>query len=232
MTLRKATLSGPKSSPAAMSLSASARPTRRTTSSPPAERTASATSVGMPSDSICALTCSRKAAGEIFDAIVRALCKASESDRAASGLAKDIEAAGFGRADAVRLLRKLADSLNRLHIGTLDSFIVSVIRAFPAELGVRGEFRVMDSEGAYAVNARRQVLRTIYNRVILIGENESVAKITKTFSLSVESVASIQLSVQGSDLGDYPLATYTKISEELQERLLALLLACQCASRR
>ena len=67
----------------------------------------------------------------------------------------------------------------------------------------------------------RDTLRTIYNRVILIGENESVAKITKTFSISVESASSIAVSIQGSDLGDFPLATYTKVSEDIQARLLA-----------
>lgn len=67
----------------------------------------------------------------------------------------------------------------------------------------------------------RDTLRTIYNRVILIGENEAVAKITKTFSISVESVSSIAVSIQGSDLGDFPLTIYTKVSEDIQARLLA-----------
>ena len=66
----------------------------------------------------------------------------------------------------------------------------------------------------------RDTLRTIYNRVILVGENEAVPKITKTFSISVESVSSIAVSIQGSDLGDFPLATYTKVSDEIQSRLL------------
>jgi hypothetical protein len=67
----------------------------------------------------------------------------------------------------------------------------------------------------------RDTLRTIYNRVMLIGENESVAKITKTFSVGVETGSSIALSVQASDLGDYPLATYTRATEDIQARLLA-----------
>jgi hypothetical protein len=67
----------------------------------------------------------------------------------------------------------------------------------------------------------RDTLRTIYNRVILIGENEAVPKITKTFSIGVESVSSIAVSIQGSDLGDFPLTIYTKASDEIQSRLLS-----------
>ncbi len=67
----------------------------------------------------------------------------------------------------------------------------------------------------------RDTLRTIYNRVMLIGENEAVPKITKTFSVSVETSSTIALSVQASDLGDFPLATYTRASEDIQARLLA-----------
>jgi len=67
----------------------------------------------------------------------------------------------------------------------------------------------------------RDTLRTIYNRVILIGENEAVPKITKTFSIGVESASSIAVSIQGSDLGDFPLATYTKVSDEIQSLLLS-----------
>ncbi len=67
----------------------------------------------------------------------------------------------------------------------------------------------------------RDTLRTIYNRVMLIGENEAVPKITKTFSVGVETTSTIALSVQASDLGDFPLATYTRASEDIQARLLA-----------
>ena len=66
----------------------------------------------------------------------------------------------------------------------------------------------------------RDTLRTIYNRVILIGENEAVPKITKTFSIGVDSISAIAVSIQGSDLGDFPLATYTKVSDEIQAQLL------------
>jgi hypothetical protein len=67
----------------------------------------------------------------------------------------------------------------------------------------------------------RDTLRTIYNRVMLVGENEAVPKITKTFSVSVETTSTIALSVQASDLGDFPLATYTRASEDIQAKLLA-----------
>jgi hypothetical protein len=56
---------------------------------------------------------------------------------------------------------------------------------------------------------------------MLIGENEAVPKITKTFFISVESASSIALSVLGSDGGDFPLEMYTKVSDDIQARLLS-----------
>lgn len=104
---------------------------------------------------------------------------------------------------------------------------LSLSSAGPEKIGSIVDFqpqsrRVSISSGdTQEVYIWRDTLRTIYNRVILIGENEAVPKITKTFSIGVESVSSIAVSIQGSDLGDFPLTTYTKVSDEIQSRLLA-----------
>ena len=63
-------------------------------------------------------------------------------------------------------------------------------------------------------------LRTIYNRLFAIGENETVRQISKTFSLTVETASTLSLSVQGSDPGETPARRYTKVSEEIEARLL------------
>lgn len=118
---------------------------------------------GVPADRICALTFSRKAAGEMFESIVERLCRSADDGRE---LALTREASGFPdltHADCVRLLRELTSALHRLHIGTLDSFMVSIVRAFPLELGVPPEFSLMDAEGVDAVEVRRQVLDRVFD---------------------------------------------------------------------
>jgi ATP-dependent exoDNAse (exonuclease V) beta subunit len=100
---------------------------------------------GVDADRICALTFSRKAATEIFDSIVATLVKATRSPLAArtTGLQAGLE--GMTQLEAIRLLRNLVSRLHRVQIGTLDSFIVSVLRAFSAELGVPSDFTLLDS---------------------------------------------------------------------------------------
>jgi ATP-dependent helicase/nuclease subunit A len=118
---------------------------------------------GVAPDRICALTFSRKAAGEIFESIVDRLCRSALDERE---LALTREASGvpeLTRPGCVLLLRALTASLHRLHIGTLDSFMVSVVRAFPLELGVPPEFSLMDSEGVDAAEVRRGVLEQVFD---------------------------------------------------------------------
>lgn len=118
---------------------------------------------GVAPERICALTFSRKAAGEIFDSIVGYLWKASDDAGVAArtGCLIDMPSAG---PDVFRgLLRVFLDSLHRLHIGTLDSFIISVVRAFPGELGVASEFTIVDGESPAAEDLRFEVLRGIFD---------------------------------------------------------------------
>ncbi len=118
---------------------------------------------GVPPDRICALTFSRKAAGEIFDSIVGYLCEASATIEAAASTAIHVERDELGTDDFGKLLRTFLNNLHRMHIGTLDSFMIGVVRAFPAELGIPAEFQVMDSEGAQATETRNQILERIFD---------------------------------------------------------------------
>jgi ATP-dependent helicase/nuclease subunit A len=86
---------------------------------------------------ICALTFSRKAAGEIFESILRYLAQYAASDE---GAQLGTERLGLNpplsRSDFLDLLRLLIARMPRLHVGTLDSFIIGIVRAFPLELGL------------------------------------------------------------------------------------------------
>ena len=117
---------------------------------------------GVGSDRIAALTFSRKSAGEIFDSVVKYLCAAADSDEQAAETAAQIGLPALQAVDFRRLLRGLLDRLHRLHIGTLDSFFVGVVRTFPIELGLSVEPTLMDD--AEALGAKQEVLRLIFDR--------------------------------------------------------------------
>jgi len=118
---------------------------------------------GIPPDRIAAFTFSRKAAGEIFDSIVKYLCEASLTEKAAVRTAELIGKPDFRRKDFIRLLRRFLSDLHRLYIGTLDSFTVSVLGSFPMELGISSGFKLMEGEGAIARSAQQEVLGSIFN---------------------------------------------------------------------
>ena len=118
---------------------------------------------GVEPDRIAALTFSRKAAGEIFDSIVKYLHEAASSEEQARQMGERIYTPEVGQDDYLRLLRRLLNSLHRLHVGTLDSFSVGIIQTFPMELGISMDFQVLDDDGAEAKRVRQEVVDRIFN---------------------------------------------------------------------
>lgn len=111
---------------------------------------------GEAADSICALTFSRKAAGEIFDNIAGYLIKASTDPVQAACTAGAMGVEGMSCSDFQALLRQFLNQIHRLNIATLDSFMLSVVRAFPAELGLPGDISVFsenDPQGQTLLNS-------------------------------------------------------------------------------
>ncbi len=124
---------------------------------------------GESPDRICALTFSRKAAGEIFDAIVGRLCEsildpaerattAANIARQAPGLTPPGEAREY-----MTLLRRVLDQAHRLRVGTLDSFLLGIARAFPMELGLPPDIRPMDNAGGEARALRQRLLMRLFD---------------------------------------------------------------------
>jgi len=118
---------------------------------------------GVSPDRIIALTFSRKAAGEIFDSVVKYLCDASSSPEQARRTGDLIGKPAFREQDFLRLLRSLLVSIHSLHISTLDSFTVGILRSFPMELGIPSAFQIMDNDSGEAKAASRKVLSLIFN---------------------------------------------------------------------
>ncbi len=115
---------------------------------------------GAPPERIAALTFTRKAAGEFFDEILKKLAGAAGDEAAAQQLAAAIGVPALRPADFLRLLRQVTDTMHRLSLGTLDSFFARVVRAFPLELGLGGDFEILQEHAAR--QERRRVLRRMF----------------------------------------------------------------------
>jgi ATP-dependent exoDNAse (exonuclease V) beta subunit len=115
---------------------------------------------GAPPERIVALTFTRKAAGEFFDGILGKLATAAGDEAEAERLAAAIGRPELRAKDFLRLLRAVIDALHRLRLGTLDSFFAQVAQAFPYELGLAGDFEVI--EGHAARLERERALRQLF----------------------------------------------------------------------
>ena len=82
---------------------------------------------GVKPQDIVALTFSRAAAGEIFERFVSLLANGAATNAA----------------DAA-LLRSVLATQHLSQIGTLDSFLMRIVRAFPLELGLIGDMTIID----------------------------------------------------------------------------------------
>jgi len=116
--------------------------------------------LGAKPERIAALTFTRKAAGEFFDEILKKLAGAAADETVAKKLAAEIGVPALHAADFLKLLRGMTEAMHRLNLGTLDSFFARVVRAFPLELGLAGDFEVLQEHAARL--ERRRVLRRMF----------------------------------------------------------------------
>ena len=102
---------------------------------------------GEAPDRILALTFTRKAAAEflqkLFGRLAGAACHPAELDRLRAELGDPDLTPDQCRA----WLRQLTAALPRLSMGTMDGFFGRIVRAFPFELGLGREFRLLDEAG-------------------------------------------------------------------------------------
>ena len=117
---------------------------------------------GAPPERIVALTFTRKAAGEFFDEILNKLARAARDPKEAVRIAADIGEPQLGPADFLKMLRAMVGAMHRLALGTLDSFFAKVVRAFPLELGLGGDFEILQEHGVQL--ERQRVLRQLFAR--------------------------------------------------------------------
>ncbi|MFA6961318.1 MAG: UvrD-helicase domain-containing protein [Opitutaceae bacterium] len=117
---------------------------------------------GAPPERIVALTFTRKAAGEFFDEILNKLARAALDPKEAQRIGANIGEPQLMAADFLRMLRAMVTAMHRLSLGTLDSFFAKVVRAFPLELGLGGDFEILQEHGVQL--ERQRVLRQLFAR--------------------------------------------------------------------
>jgi len=126
---------------------------------------------------IVAVTFTRKAAGEFFDSILVKLAKASSDEKFARSLLGDESVdpevvndplrpimSRLTQADFRQLLRCFITSMPRLFLGTLDSFFSAILRSFPAEFGLAGDFEILS--GHQGSVERERVYRIVFQRTL------------------------------------------------------------------
>ncbi len=116
--------------------------------------------LGVPPDHIVALTFTRKAAGEFFARILTRLAGAAGSEELACELSASLAVRPLASADFRRLLREVVAGMHRLRLGTLDGFFAQILRAFPYEFGLAGDFTVPSAE--LAVLDRQRVFGRLF----------------------------------------------------------------------
>lgn len=126
--------------------------------------------LGAKPDRIVALTFTRKAAGEFFDEILKKLAHAASDLSYAKQLAAEIEHPGLEADRFLGMLRAVVDAMHRLQLGTFDGFFARIARNFPLELGLSGEFEILQEHAAKV--ERTRVLRRMFERAGELGEGQ------------------------------------------------------------
>jgi ATP-dependent helicase/nuclease subunit A len=117
---------------------------------------------GAAPERIAALTFTRKAAGEFFDEILGKLARACEDGAFAARLAAELGAPAVPASTFRALLRSVVEAMPRLSLGTMDAFFARIVRAFPLELGLGGDFEILQDHAARL--ARRRACDRLFAR--------------------------------------------------------------------
>lgn len=162
--------------------------------------------LGAKPERIVALTFTRKAAGEFFDEILKKLASAAGDPKRAQQLANEIEVPKMGCAEFLILLRQVVDVMHRLKLGTFDGFFARIAKNFPLELGLAGDFEMLESHAEQV--ARGLVMRQMFAR------NGPVSGAQKEF------IEAFKLATFGTD-DKRPGARLNQFIEQYQETYLS-----------
>ena len=136
---------------------------------------------GTEPERIVALTFSRLAAGEIFNSFIERLARAAADPKVAAE-----ESERMGRPLTVAdFAAKLRLAIARQHlslIGTLDSFLMRVVRMIPLELGLEGEISVMSDYQSPVARMR------LVGEMLMLESDDAKAVFREAFRLAFGTV--------------------------------------------
>jgi ATP-dependent exoDNAse (exonuclease V) beta subunit len=115
---------------------------------------------GEPPEKILALTFTRKAAAEFLQKLFGRLAGAARDPRQLQQMREDLGDPALEAGQCVAWLRHLAAAMPRLAMGTMDQFFGRIVRAFPFELGLGRDFRLMDE--ATQEDSRRRAREELF----------------------------------------------------------------------
>ncbi len=111
--------------------------------------------------SICAITFTRKAAGEILDKIVDWLVEAVKDPKKAKIVSDEALSEMHDGGFYAKLLNDLLRNIHQVNISTIDSLITRIAGTFPYELGIPAEFSPADSDSFEIRNVFTEVIADI-----------------------------------------------------------------------
>lgn len=116
---------------------------------------------GAEADSILATTFTRTAAAEILGRVLRRMAQACDDHGKLLELARDLDLPGLDR-DEVRMhLRRFCRSLDRVAIGTIDSFFSGIASCYRFEAPIPIGGAIADDNGNAAKRLRFEALRNL-----------------------------------------------------------------------
>ena len=174
-------------------------------------------------DAIVALTFSRKAAGEMFEAIIHRLLTAAEE------LPSTPRVGSMNSKEALTLLKRLLGHMHQLTVTTFDSFCLRLLHAFSFEFQLSTDFRIFngqlgqrDKERLYQAlfsvsqDATQAFLQS-FKKATLGQEEKRLDQVLDTF---VTQYHSRYLELQDPRLWGNPLCIWSGDEDWLSEKIM------------
>ncbi len=152
---------------------------------------------GAEPESILASTFTRKAAGEILDRVIQRLARGAHSAEGAFELSQDLGVENLGQDQIRHLLVYMLTRLQRLQIGTLDSYFAQLARRHCLELGLSPHWTIVDE--ARDVWLREEAARRILSHgraselIHLLAKGETQRSIIQVIDDTLNSLYEIYL---------------------------------------
>lgn len=126
-------------------------------------------------ESIVAMTFTRKSAREFFERILQKLAELAADPGSARGYVDELAQPGM----ALAQLRRVIHSMDRLRLGTIDSFFASVAHCFPFELGLAGQASIMPEDEAK--QARDEVMGALIVEITRSNNKQALSEMLEAW---------------------------------------------------